>query len=196
MKTLLSFNLIYRFFSANVSQEKIMNENILARPVENTSSRSRAFQAILSAGLTVGVLDGLFATVSALVSGGSPFRAFQYITVGLIGIEALKGGTTTFLIGLLIHFFIATTVAAIFYAASLKFPVLIRQGVVCGLLYGAAVYLVMYYVVMPLSAIPKLPAFSFTMFLKDIIGHALLVGLPSALIIRRFAQSFLKDVSG
>lgn len=57
------------------------------------------------------------------------------------------------------------------------------------LLYGAAVYFVMYYVVMLLSAIPKLPAFSFTMFLKDIIGHALLVGLPVAMIIRYFGKS-------
>lgn len=166
-----------------------MRENILAPTVEETFAGRRAFQAILCGGLTVGVLDGLFAAASALVRGGSPVRAFQYVTAGLIGGAALDGGTPTFLIGLLIHFFNALTVAAIYYAASLRLPVLNRRAVLCGLLYGAVVYLVMYYVVMPLSAIPKLAAFSLPIFLKDITGHALLVGLPLALIIRRFAKS-------
>jgi hypothetical protein len=166
-----------------------MDENVLARPTEKAFSRPHFWQTILYGGLTVGVLDGLFAAVSTLISGGNPVRAFQFIAVGLLGIEALKGGTTTFLIGLLIHFFIALTIAAVYYAASRNFPVLIRQAVICGLLYGAAVYFVMYYVVMPLSAIPKLPAFSLASFLKDVIGHALLVGLPTSLITRHFRNS-------
>jgi len=170
-------------------QEKIMNENILAHPVEDTFARPRAFQTIFYGGLVVGVLDGLFAAASTLVRGGNPVRAFQFITAGLTGSAAFEGGATTFFTGLLIHFFIALTVATIYYAASLKLPILIRRAILCGLLYGAAVYLVMYYIVMPLSAAPKLPAFSLNMFLKDIIGHALLVGLPVAMITRRFARS-------
>ena len=48
-----------------------------------------------------------------------------------------------------------------------------------GLLYGAAVYFVMNYGVLPLSAVGPSP-FSWAMFLNGVIGHAVFVGLPIA----------------
>ena len=76
-----------------------MNENILAHPIEDTFTRPRAFQAILFGGLTVGILDGLFAAVSTLVRGGNLVRAFQFIAAGLTGGAAFEGGATSFFIG-------------------------------------------------------------------------------------------------
>lgn len=176
-----------------------MNENIFvntgadsvssAAAITADAARPRAFRSIVFGGLTVGVLDGLHAVIASLALGGSPVRAFQYITAGIIGRAAFDGGMKTFLVGILIHFFIATTVAAIYYAASIKFPILIRKAVLCGLLYGITVYFVMYFAVMPLSAAPKFSSYSLFMFLKDLIGHALLVGLPLALITRHFSKT-------
>jgi hypothetical protein len=51
------------------------------------------------------------------------------------------------------------------------------------MIYGVAVYFFMNKVVIPLSAAAKLP-FTWIGFLNGIIGHALLVGLPVALIAR------------
>jgi hypothetical protein len=57
----------------------------------------------------------------------------------------------------------------------------------CGLAFGVCVYLFMNYVVLPLSAFPgRSNAFSPSAFLHGVIGHALLVGLPIALLTRKF----------
>lgn len=150
--------------------------------------RPRAFDTILYGGLIVGVLDGLYAVIASGLRGVSPTRVFQYISSALLGRVAFDGGFKTALLGGLLHFLIAFLVAAVYYVASLRLPTLRRRAVLCGLLYGAAVYFVMNYLVLPLSAVPpaRMPP-SFVRLLIDVIGHALLVGLPIALLARRSA---------
>src|SRR5919112_6223459 len=121
--------------------------------------RPRALDTILYGGLAVGILDGLFALVFyGLILGAKPTRIFQSVAAGLLGRAAFEGGTRTFLLGVLLHFVVATCIAAVYYALSLKLPVLIRRPVVCGLVYGLVAYLVMNYVVVPLSAIGPRPS--------------------------------------
>lgn len=142
-------------------------------------------KAILLGGLAVGVLDGLDATVFfGLAYGVSPLRVFQSVAAGLLGREASqKGGVPTFLLGLALHFAIATTIAAIYVLASRRATVLARRPVPFGLLYGAFAHLVMSYVVIPLSrATPG--TFAMPIFLNGVLGHAFLVGLPAALAAR------------
>lgn len=150
--------------------------------------KPRAFETIVYGGLVVGILDGIFALVFyGFVLGANPLRIFQTISAGLIGKEsAYGGGTATFLLGILLHFVVAALIAAVYYAASLKLKFLLEEPVICGLIYGMTAYLVMNYVVIPFSricygAVPPV------IFLAGIIGHALLVGLPIALIARRSA---------
>jgi hypothetical protein len=96
----------------------------------------------------------------------------------------------TFLIGILLHFLVATCIAAVYYLATVVLPVLIRHPVVSGLIYGVVAYFGMKYLVTPLSAIgargtlPRLP-----ILITELIGHALLVGLPVALVARRSAKA-------
>lgn len=109
------------------------------------------------------------------------------IARGLIGKEASnRGGLTTAALGLFLHFVIASGAAAVFVAASRKLTMLVRRAIPCGLGYGIAVYFVMNWVVVPLSAIgasqyPPTPDW------KAIVGHMLLVGLPIALVTRAFS---------
>jgi hypothetical protein len=64
---------------------------------------------------------------------------------------------------------------------------LIRRAVPAGLAYGLLAYLVMNYVVIPLSA--STPGrFSLRTFLPAFVAHAFLVGLPVALLARRSAR--------
>src|SRR5215212_7919083 len=148
------------------------NAYTLASDDLSLTERPRAFDTILYGGLAVGVLDGLFALVFyGLILGVKPIRIFQSVASGLLGRASYDGGVPTFLMGLLLHFVVATCIAAVYYAASLLLPVLIRRAVVCGLIYGMLAYLVMTYVVVPLSA-ARPGSFSPT----AIIGHALLVG--------------------
>jgi hypothetical protein len=170
-----------------------MNRNAVDHPHQGTSfGRPRAFDTILYGGLVVGILDLLFAfTFYGLILGVPSLRIFQSVAAGLLGrTAAIDGGVRTFLLGIVLHFVVATCIATVYYLASRMLPVLIRHPVVSGLIYGMIAYLGMNYVVVPLSAIgprsaPKRPS----IFLTEIIGHALLVGLPLALLARRSARS-------
>jgi uncharacterized membrane protein YagU involved in acid resistance len=119
-------------------------------------------------------------------------RIFQSVAAGLLGKASFDGGTRTFLLGVLLHFVVALCIAAVYYAASLKLPLLIDHAIVSGLVYGMIAYLVMNYVVIPLSAIGYRPS-SFRLFLPAFIGHALLVGLPIALLARRSVKANKRD---
>lgn len=151
--------------------------------IEN--KKPRAFETIFYGALIVGILDGIFALVFyGLILGANPLRIFQSISAGLLGREAAYGGgIPTFVLGLLLHFVVAALISAVYFAASLKLKSLIEKAVLCGLLYGMAAYLVMNYVVIPLSRAGS-GTISLTNFLIEIIGHAFLVGLPIALITR------------
>lgn len=163
------------------------------RPLEGaagSSGRPRAFETIVYGGLVVGVLDITDAIVFWWVRNGvSPTRILQSVASGLLGDAAREGGWATALLGLLLHFLIAFAVAAVYYGASQRLPQLVRRAVLSGLAYGVAVYFVMTYVVLPLSAFPqRASSFALAPFLNGIIGHALFVGLPVALIARRSAR--------
>lgn len=167
-----------------------MNENILNPLVDETvaDEEPQALKAILFGGLTVGTLDCLAASTSALIKGRSPAVVWQYVASGLLGKESYSYGWMTVVLGLLLHFFIAFSVATVYYAASRRFPILVRQPFLCGPLYGIAVYFFMGYVVSPLSATAPLP-FSFSGMITGILIHIFCVGLPAALIARQFSKA-------
>ena len=158
----------------------------------HVTGRPRPLETILLGGLIVGILDMLFAFVFYGFILKIPYlRIFQNVAAGLLGKDvAFAGGVKTFLLGLALHFIVATCIAAVYYLASLFMPFLIRHAVVCGLLYGLIAYLVMNYVVIPLSAIDvSKRTFDFGTFLPAFIAHAFLVGLPIALLARRSAKA-------
>ncbi|HKP72144.1 MAG TPA: hypothetical protein VJT82_04345 [Pyrinomonadaceae bacterium] len=163
-----------------------MSDSIPTNSVDNASrpTRPRALQTILYGGLVVGVLDFFDATIFSGLRGVSAARVWQFVASGLLGRASFDGGMKTVIVGVALHFLIAFVLAAIYYGASLRFPALLRRAVLWGLVYGLAVYFVMRYVVTPLSAAPPL-SFSVASFLNGTIGHALLVGLPIALVARR-----------
>ena len=172
-----------------------MSDNAVAYSNESVFSfeRPRAFDTIVYGGLVVGILDGLFAFVFyGLILGVKPLRIFQSVAAGLLGRASYEGGVRTFLFGLLLHFLVATCIAAVYYLVSLKVPMLIRRPVVCGLIYGMLAYLGMNYLVIPLSAIGLRP-FVFRLFLPAFIAHAVLVGLPIALLAQRSAKANKRD---
>ena len=149
------------------------------------SERPRAARAILWGGLLAGLGDITFAFVVSGLNGVGPVRVLQSVAGGLLGRAAREGGLATAALGGALHFFIAFVAAAGYWLASRKLDVLVRRPVVCGLLYGAAVYVVMYFVVLPLSAIYFPLSRAPSSILLNSAGHMLLVGLPIALAVRR-----------
>jgi len=149
---------------------------------------SKTYRAIFWAGLIAGTLDITAACISSWLRGGvTPLQVLRYVAGGLLGPQARQGGMGTAALGLALHFLIATTWAAIYYAASRKLTVLVRRPVLCGLLYGIPVWCVMNLVVVPLSALPRV---TFTLSGVLIGGTILMVciGLPIALVVRRYSK--------
>jgi uncharacterized membrane protein YagU involved in acid resistance len=153
--------------------------------------RPRALPTIALAGLIAGILDIISAFVIAEIKGTGSIRMLQGIASGLLGQRSFEGGMTTAGLGLAIHFLIAFTAAAVFYAASRKFSSLTQHAVVSGLLYGIAVYIFMYWIVVPL-VFPN-ARHSISRDVTAVIIHIVLIGLPIALVVRRFSNEQLAE---
>jgi len=153
--------------------------------------RPRAFNTIVYGGLAIGILDITDAiTFFGIRNHLTPIQVLQSVAGGLLGRDAFKGGLKTALLGLFLHFFIATTIATVYYFLSRILPLLIRHAVLAGLVYGLAVYVVMTYIVVPHSAYgPRANPIPLAVSLNGVIGHALLIGLPVALIAMRSAKA-------
>jgi hypothetical protein len=144
------------------------------------------FRAIVLGGLIAGVLDLIDAFVFfGLRSGARPMGILHSIAAGWLGRDAARaGGAVTAALGLFSHFLIAFIVATIYVVASRALPVLRKRWLICGIVYGVAVYFVMTWVVVPLSAagnaqitfaLPITP-----ILLNGVLIHAFGVGLPAA----------------
>jgi hypothetical protein len=108
------------------------------------------------------------------------------IAAGLLGPSAFQGGAGTYVLGVALHFFIALSVAGIYYAASLKLVYLRESWIVCGLFFGAAVDQVMRLVVLPLSALHAKGPYELKDLLLGLGVHMVVIGLPVAWSARRF----------
>jgi uncharacterized membrane protein YagU involved in acid resistance len=146
------------------------------------------FAAIFSGGLLAGIFDLTQAFIGFSLMGSTPFRILQAVASGIFGrAHSREMGWTSAAVGLLCHFTVAFGAATVYYLASRKLRLLVRRPVLCGLIYGEFVFLFMYFVVIPLSAIGH-ATFNLATYITGPIGHPLLVGLPIALCARRFGS--------
>lgn len=152
--------------------------------------KSQAFRAIFWAGLIAGAMDITAAFVTWAPRGIKPITILQGIASGLLGQTSFAGGWSTAALGLACHFFIAFSAATVFYLASRKLKFMTRRAILAGILYGVAVYLVMYWVVLPLSEFHRRP-FSWSATVIAIITHMVCVGTPISLTVRHYTKSNL-----
>jgi hypothetical protein len=81
-----------------------------------------------TAGPVAGTLDLTLAIIFFAVHERAPFTAVpQAVASGLPGARAFRLGIAAALLGIFVHYFIALTVADIYYAASLRLKFLNRQ---------------------------------------------------------------------
>lgn len=146
------------------------------------SRKKNALLAIAVGGLIAGALDLTQACI--LFGWDIPLS----IAGGLLGPRAFHGGMATYLLGVLLHFFIAFSAAAIYYAASHRLAFLKEHPLVCGLFFGAAVELVMRLIVLPLSALHARGPYELHDLIQGLLVHMVVVGLPISFSVRRFAK--------
>jgi hypothetical protein len=141
-------------------------------------------QAIFWGGLVAGTLDAVDGVIAYGTQGLNPIQVLQYIASGALGPSAFRGGLATAALGAAFHFTIAWVAATVFVLTAPRFEMSKTHAVPAGLLYGAAVYCFMNYLVLPLSAVAA-STFHLGLFLNGVMGHALFVGLPISLFARR-----------
>ena len=142
--------------------------------------------AILVATAIAGTLDILDAVVMSLAAGRSPVRMLQGIAGGLVGKGAGQGGAQTAALGLALHFAIMLVMATAFVLAADRIEALTRRPWLWGPLYGLGLYVVMYWVVLPLRWPPLFGRIEPVDLVNQLFAHSLLVGLPIALVAARF----------
>lgn len=152
-----------------------------------------ASKAILLGGLVAGAMDITAACINGSWHGRTPVQIFQSVAGGWLGRDTFQGGWKTAVLGLVLHFFIATVATAVFFVASLGLPWLTRQPLLSGPLYGSLVYLFMYGVVLPLSAYhSRFFNQSATAIFTAWLIHIFCVGLPIALMVRKYGRNFMR----
>ncbi len=152
------------------------------------SRESSGVRAVLTGGTIAGALDLLDAFAFYIPRGATAIRIPQSIASGLLGPAAFDGGAATAALGTLLHFFIACSAAAVYYAASRRLPVLTRKWVPCGLAFGLCVFFFMRQIVLPLSLVRHSPFF-LPAFLNGIAIHTLGIGLPIAYFTRKYGSA-------
>jgi hypothetical protein len=105
--------------------------------------------AIVWGGIVAGTLD-IGAAIAIFRAG--PITVMQSIASGLLGKQAYHGGLPVAMLGLALQWAMGMIIAAIFVTAARRLPVLLHRWIAAGLAYGAVTFIVMNYVVVPLSA--------------------------------------------
>src|ERR1700722_9527517 len=152
-----------------------------ANAADGPAKTNHALRAIAVGGLIAGTLD---LTQACILFGR---RVPLVIAAGLLGPPAFHGGPGTYILGVLLHFFIACSATAVYYGASRRLGFLLEHPLVCGLFFGMAVEDVMSYIVLPLSALHERGPFELHDILVGLGVHMVVIGLPIAYSVRRFA---------
>jgi len=143
-------------------------------------------RAILYGGLTVGTLDLLDAFIFfGIRSGAQPIRILHSIAAGFLGSDAARaGGVPTAIVGLFSHYLVAFSIVTVYVLLSRVIPLLRKQWLVCGIVFGVIAYFVMTWFVVPMSnagnqqitfALPARPV-----MINGLLIHMFGVGLPAA----------------
>jgi|SRR6476660_2476442 hypothetical protein len=145
-------------------------------------TKRNAVLAITVGGLVAGAIDLLQACI--LFGWKIPL----VIAAGLLGKQAVNGGAGTYILGVVLHFFIALSAAAIYVTASRWLDFMKDHALVCGLFFGMAVELVMSLVVLPLSALHEKGPYELHDLIQGLLVHMVVIGLPISFSLRRFAK--------
>ena len=154
-------------------------------------SSPRPIPTIFVGGLIVGVLDLAYAMV--VYSPHHPLLIPRHIATGVLGPAAYNGGVPAIVLGVVLHFVIALGAATVFFLATRYSPLPLRRflldrAIVSGMIFGACVYVVMHYIVLPLSAVPHLHPTPTIYKVTEFIEHWFVVGIPISLSVRHYSR--------
>jgi hypothetical protein len=132
------------------------------------------------AALLAGTLDIIAAHIKYFAFGRtSPLGVLLFVASGLLGKNALTGGVGTALVGLAIHYMIATVWTLVYFLLYPRVEALRQSVIASGVGYGCVVWCVMNLLVLPLTGAPLL-RFTPLGVTTEVVILMLCIGLPIA----------------
>lgn len=144
---------------------------------------------ILLMGLLVGSLDISAAFVDYyLATGSGPETILRFIASGVFGMAAFSTDGSMVLWGLAFHFIIAYSFTIFFYWLYPKIKLMSSQIILTSIFYGLFIWLVMTWIVLPLSYTPK-QEFNFEKAVKAIIILICMIGFPLSFLMKKYYRN-------
>ncbi|MGN6819818.1 MAG: hypothetical protein ACTHJR_14220 [Sphingomonas sp.] len=150
---------------------------------------NRFLIAALVTGIAAAAIEMIFVLPIQASLGNSPGIVFQSIASGTMGKNAYIGGTPAVLLGIFYHVLISVVAAGAYIAAARPLPFLYSRPLLCGLLCAIIAYVVMNWVVVPLSAVGYTPTTNPGMMALSFSIHVVGFGWPIAYISRLMERS-------
>lgn len=141
----------------------------------------KPFSAILILALVFGtldILDGMLFWGFSMDVG--PLDVLQGIASGVLGSEAFHGGTVAAVSGALLQYCGFFCLLGAGYLLTVRFTVFSESPVAFGLGYGLASFVVVHYLILPLTAFHIVAGFYPGVFVNALLAQTLFIGLPSA----------------
>ncbi len=153
-------------------------------------SSASLLRAILVAGSIVGAMDAVAANAHAyLLRGTPPAAVWRYVASAVFGKSAGTGGSEMVFLGLLFHLTVAIGWTGLFFVAYPRLRLLSANTLVSGMAYGLFVWLMMNFVVVPLTRITVGPIRLTSGTVMMILIHLFVIGVPIAYLAKRHYDS-------
>lgn len=147
--------------------------------------------AAVAAGLTGAIAIFLYLSISLpLFLHIAPINLYMWDASNVLGIPAATHDPIPLiiLIGQGAHVIVSLVWGFIYVMLARRYPVLLRQPLICGAVFGLFVMLFMRFLVVPLGHAPLTP-YTLVGFTNTFIAHTLFFGIPVALVTSRLAPS-------
>jgi hypothetical protein len=131
---------------------------------------SRDIRDTAVGGLLAGTID---IAAACLINWRSPRVILQAIASGVLGSASFHSGTWSAALGLVLQWVMSLLIAALFVIGAGRLPVLRRHWARAGFVYGIVIFFVMNYIVVPLSAVGHVFAFTPLKFLENMVAMLL-----------------------
>lgn len=149
--------------------------------------RTAALIAILCGGLIAGTID---IGSASLINWLSPIVILHTIASGILGSASFSYGWNAAVLGLILQWVMSLLIAVIYVGAASRISWLKRQWIPAGVIYGIVIFVVMNYVVVPLSAAPFKPHFIISKIIENLLAMILF-----GLIVAYFTHFFTRTTS-
>ena len=146
---------------------------------------SQTGKAIVGGTLLSGTLDLLSAFAFSAMNGATPDRVMAGVAAGPFGDAVREQGAAAVLLGTAVHYTIMTIMVSVFVLAARRLPALRRQWIAAGIVYGVLLYLLMYWLVLPMRWPAIHPRTDLWTIGNALFSHIICVGLPMAWWTRR-----------